>query len=110
MPVYEYECEQCGQISEHWLRISDPKPDKCPHCGGGPLKKIVSLSSFHLKGTGWYVTDYARKNGSPQNGKKPAKTESSEKKSDTVKEPKQSAESTEKTKASDSTKSGHSST
>ena len=78
MPIYEYECQQCGKLSEHWLRAHDPAPDKCPHCQGGPLVKQISLSSFHLKGSGWYATDYAKKNGgtasSPPAPKKEAAT------------------------------------
>ncbi|MDP8255428.1 MAG: zinc ribbon domain-containing protein [Candidatus Alcyoniella australis] len=67
MPIYEYECQQCGKLSEHWQKTTDGPPENCPHCQGGPLRKIVSLSTFHLKGTGWYVTDYARKNGDAKN-------------------------------------------
>jgi len=61
MPIYEYECENCGQIEEAWQRISDAPLDTCKNCQG-KLCKIVSQSSFHLKGTGWYVTDYSGKN------------------------------------------------
>ena len=60
MPIYEYECEQCHEITEAWQKFSDPPLSKCPHCGG-KLHKIISLNSFHLKGEGWYVTDYKRK-------------------------------------------------
>jgi putative FmdB family regulatory protein len=60
MPIYEYECENCGQIEEAWQKISDAPLDTCNKCQG-KLNKIVSQSSFHLKGTGWYVTDYSGK-------------------------------------------------
>ncbi|MBU1274528.1 MAG: zinc ribbon domain-containing protein [Proteobacteria bacterium] len=63
MPFYEYECCKCNQISEALQKVSDPPLKKCPHCGG-KLKKIISLNSFHLKGGGWYVTDYKGKNSS----------------------------------------------
>lgn len=59
MPVYEYECTECGEVEEALQKISDPPLQKCPNCKG-KLKKLISQSSFHLKGSGWYVTDYAR--------------------------------------------------
>ena len=57
MPVYEYQCTECGQIEEALQKISDPPRETCSHCRGN-LKKLISQSSFHLKGSGWYVTDY----------------------------------------------------
>ena len=81
MPVYEYECSECGNIEEAFQKMSDPPLKECSKCKG-KLKKLVSHSSFHLKGSGWYVTDYGgSKTGScstnscPKNNKgcKPAK-------------------------------------
>ena len=60
MPIYEYECTKCGNIEEARQKFSDKPLTKCKHCSG-KLHKIVSQSTFHLKGTGWYVTDYADK-------------------------------------------------
>ena len=60
MPIYEYECSKCGQIEEIFQKFSDKPLVKCQDCGG-KLNKLISQSSFHLKGTGWYVTDYANK-------------------------------------------------
>ena len=60
MPLYEYECTQCGQIEEALQKFSDKPLKKCRHCSGS-LRKLISNSSFHLKGSGWYVTDYAKK-------------------------------------------------
>ncbi len=60
MPIYEYECEGCGGKFEVWQKITDPPLERCEKCGG-TLRKLVSQSSFILKGSGWYVTDYARK-------------------------------------------------
>jgi putative FmdB family regulatory protein len=60
MPLYEYECVHCGQIEEVLQKFSDKPLRKCCHCSGS-LRKLISNSSFHLKGTGWYVTDYANK-------------------------------------------------
>jgi putative FmdB family regulatory protein len=60
MPIYEYECSKCGRIDEVLQKFSDKPLVKCKHCSG-KLYKLVSQSSFHLKGTGWYITDYANK-------------------------------------------------
>ena len=60
MPIYEYQCEQCGAIEEALQKFSDKPLTKCGHCSGR-LHKLISQSAFHLKGTGWYVTDYAGK-------------------------------------------------
>ena len=57
MPVYEYQCTKCGQIEEAFQKIFDSPLETCPHCKGH-LKKLISQSTFHLKGSGWYVTDY----------------------------------------------------
>ena len=62
MPVYEYECTKCGHHTEILQNISDPPITKCELCKGD-MKKLISQSSFRLKGTGWYVTDYASKSG-----------------------------------------------
>jgi putative FmdB family regulatory protein len=59
MPIYEYVCTKCGDEFEQLQRFSEKPLEKCKKCGG-KLHKLISTSSFHLKGTGWYVTDYAR--------------------------------------------------
>ena len=64
MPIYEYECTKCGKIEEEIQKFSDKPMTKCKHCSG-KLHKLISQNSFHLKGTGWYVTDYANKSQSP---------------------------------------------
>jgi len=63
MPIYEYECLKCGKTTEAMQRFSDPPLAKCAHCEGR-LRKLISMSTFHLKGSGWYTTDYAGKNQS----------------------------------------------
>ena len=78
MPVYEYECQKCKQITEAMQKFSDPPLTRCPHCAGR-LRKMISRSAFHLKGSGWYVTDYARKEDSAPEGKKDKPAESSTK-------------------------------
>lgn len=59
MPIYEYECIDCGKKFEVMQRFNDRPLETCSHCGGH-LHKLISHSSFILKGNGWYVTDYAR--------------------------------------------------
>jgi putative FmdB family regulatory protein len=72
MPIYEYECTKCGKVEEAFQRFSDKPLSKCKQCSGR-LHKLVSHSSFHLKGSGWYVTDYANKSKSTSS--KPQKAE-----------------------------------
>lgn len=57
MPIYEYKCTKCGHQTELWQKISDSDLTKCDLCKG-KMRKLISQSSFHLKGSGWYVTDY----------------------------------------------------
>jgi putative FmdB family regulatory protein len=59
MPIYEYECLACGRTIEAFQKFSDAPLIRCQHCQGR-LKKLISNTSFQLKGSGWYVTDYAR--------------------------------------------------
>ncbi|MEJ5358781.1 MAG: FmdB family zinc ribbon protein [Desulfobacterales bacterium] len=59
MPIYEYECERCGAVEEVFQKFSDKPLSRCPKCSG-KMHKLISQSTFHLKGSGWYVTDYAR--------------------------------------------------
>ncbi|MBA2848926.1 zinc ribbon domain-containing protein [Thermosulfuriphilus ammonigenes] len=75
MPIYEYQCQSCGQIFEVWQKISEKPLEVCQSCGG-PVKKLISHTSFQLKGSGWYVTDYARKGGGEKKeGQSEKKTE-----------------------------------
>ena len=68
MPLYEYECTDCGHLTEALQRLGDPPLSECPRCGG-PLKKLLSAPAFQFKGSGWYVTDYARKGQSDAEAK-----------------------------------------
>lgn len=61
MPIYEYQCENCGETNEVLQKFSDAPLSQCPGCGG-QMHKLMSMNSFQLKGNGWYVTDYAGKN------------------------------------------------
>ena len=75
MPLYEYKCSSCGRVFEVLQRFSDPPLDVHENCGG-EVERLLSLSALQFKGTGWYVTDYARASsrdqhspGSGENGK-----------------------------------------
>ena len=89
MPLYEYQCEECGQRFERIRKFSDPPLEEpCPKCGG-PIKKLISSPAIQFKGKGWYVTDYA-KSGSTEPSKSEAATSeaSADAKSDAKKETK----------------------
>ncbi|HNR52101.1 MAG: Zinc ribbon domain protein [Deltaproteobacteria bacterium ADurb.BinA179] len=77
MPIYEYKCLKCHHEFEAVQKFSDAPVCQCSVCGG-PVKKLISRSSFHLKGSGWYLTDYAKKNG-PTDSKSSSETSSSSK-------------------------------
>ena len=61
MPIYEYHCQKCG-VFEVTQRITESPLTTCPTCAGD-IRRLISLTSFVLKGSGWYATDYARSNG-----------------------------------------------
>jgi len=58
MPIYEYQCDNCQQVTEAWQSLSEEPLSTCQSCSG-PLKKLISMSSFHLKGGGWYADGYS---------------------------------------------------
>ena len=57
MPIYEFQCLECGRRTERLQRFEDPPLAACPHCGG-EVKKLISAPAVQFKGSGWYVTDY----------------------------------------------------
>lgn len=64
MPLYEYQCEACGNRYELIRKFSDPPLETCVKCGvAGQVQKLVSSPAFQFKGSGWYITDYAKKSG-----------------------------------------------
>jgi putative FmdB family regulatory protein len=84
MPLYEYECKKCHHRFEKIQKFSDPHVKKCPECGG-PVEQVISAPAVQFKGSGWYVTDYA-KSSSPSNkapnGDKAEKGDKKESKTD----------------------------
>ncbi|MBN1253690.1 MAG: zinc ribbon domain-containing protein [Deltaproteobacteria bacterium] len=73
MPIYEYQCTKCDRIIEVMQKITDEPLETCSYCKGS-LRRLMSLNSFHLKGNGWYVTDYKDKgkDKGKDNGEKPS--------------------------------------
>ena len=75
MPIYEYKCSNCGEVFEAFQKISDQPLTECKHCRGR-VEKLISHSSFQLKGAGWYLTDYAKKSQPSGSSSDSAKTTS----------------------------------
>ena len=97
MPIYEYGCAVCGHELEAWQKISEKPKKVCPACGARKLERLISNTSFQLKGTGWYVTDYAKKGSSaPPSTKTGSKSDNSTTSADSAK-----SETKTSTKASD---------
>ena len=79
MPLYEYQCDDCGRLFELIRKFSDPPLDKCPHCGGR-VHKLFSSPAIQFKGSGFYITDYAKKDQSaPPSGDTKSDSPSQEK-------------------------------
>jgi putative FmdB family regulatory protein len=128
MPLYEYECDDCGRRFEKIQKFSDPLEDKCPTCGGH-VRKLASSPAIQFKGSGFYITDYAKKDhtaaakadrdesGKPEKSEASGKGEKSEKsdrpeksdKSDSAKKPDTSAASASSTSSKGSGESASSS-
>jgi len=104
MPLYEYQCDACGHRFEHIQKFSDPLLTVCPKCDG-VLHKLVSSPAFQFKGTGWYVTDYAKKDKGAEAEKSP---DGKDTKSDTKSDKTDKTTSGGSTSASDSSKSASS--
>ena len=74
MPLYEYQCDACSHRFERIQKFSDPPIETCPNCGG-TVRKLLSSPAIQFKGSGWYITDYAKKS-SPDSGKAGGSTSS----------------------------------
>jgi len=92
MPLYEYECKKCHHRFEKIQKFSDRHTKKCPECGG-PIEQLVSAAAVRFKGSGWYVTDYAKKSSGSSDSSKAS----------------ESSNSSDSSKSGDSAKSGDSS-
>ena len=108
MPIYEYECRGCGEVHEFIQKFSDSPKRKCPSCGKLRLKKLISAAAFHLKGDGWYVTDFRDKGKSKD--KDQGKSDSPESSSDSTSESKSSESKSADSKSAGSKSKGESKT
>lgn len=72
MPLYEYECDACGNRFEQIQKFSDPPADVCPKCGERTLQKLMSSPAIKFKGSGFYINDYAPKGAAGTDSKEPA--------------------------------------
>ncbi|MGE5359333.1 MAG: FmdB family zinc ribbon protein [Bacteroidales bacterium] len=108
MPLYEYQCDACGATFEMiHQRFSDPPVDTCRVCGGGPVHKLLSAPAIQFKGSGWYVTDYAKKSMTDARKADAAESSSASPASDKAKEtPKDTPKASTDTSSAGSTKSG----
>ena len=88
MPLYEYQCEACGQRFEVIRKFSDPPLEVCSLCGKGPVQRLLSSPAIQFKGSGWYITDYAQKGKSSESstGAKSDSNSSETKSTDTKKD------------------------
>jgi putative FmdB family regulatory protein len=102
MPLYEYECSACGHRFERIQKFSDPPVEECPNCGKKNVQKLMSSPAIQFKGSGWYITDYAR--ASKESGKESKESKESRESKDSKesKESKESAESKTSTGAKES--------
>ena len=105
MPLYEYQCGKCSHRFEKIQKFTDPAPDACPACGEGPVTRLPSSPAIQFKGTGWYITDYAKKSSTDAGS-----TSSSGSGGEKKKEGGEKSESSTKTDTSTSTSSSSTST
>ena len=103
LPLYEYRCEACGAQFEVIRKFSDPPLDVCTKCGKGPVEKLISSPAFQFKGSGWYITDYARKSESSGSGESASaeKSDKAEKKDSPAASDSKDSKATKDTKTSE---------
>ncbi len=108
MPIYEYRCKSCGFQKEFLQKMGAPVLSACPECGNHALGKMVTAAGFHLKGTGWYATDF-KNGGKPQQKPSDANGEKAGEKAgadapDKADAPKEASKPAEESKSTDSAK------
>jgi len=101
MPLYEYECKKCHHRFERIQKFSDPHVKKCPDCGG-PIEQVISAPAVQFKGSGWYVTDYAKKSSAPSSSNSSNGDSSSKKEGKSKSEETSKSESSQKSESSKS--------
>jgi putative FmdB family regulatory protein len=108
MPLYEYECKKCGHRFEKIQKFSDQMVKKCPECGG-QVEQMISAPAVQFKGSGWYVTDYAKKPSSPGSSGADSGSKDTDKKDDKPKSDTSSKDSKESSSKQTSSKDSSSS-
>ena len=103
MPLYEYRCDACGHRFEQIQKFSDPPVEVCPNCGERSVQKLLSSPAIQFKGSGWYITDYARKGGGGDAASKSADSDKSEKSEKSEKKEKDSKSGPSETKSASDT-------
>ena len=103
MPMYEYECDACGHRFERIQKFSDPPVEECPNCGERKVQKLLSSPAIQFKGSGWYITDYAKKGSVGAESSKESSKESKESKESGKESAKESTKSTESKESKSST-------
>jgi putative FmdB family regulatory protein len=99
MPLYEYECKKCGHRFEKIQKFSDKMVKKCPECGG-QVEQMISAPAVQFKGSGWYVTDYAKKTSSAGSSGEGGASKDKDKKEEKAKPDSSSKESSSKESSS----------
>src|SRR6266446_7620244 len=99
MPIYEYRCLDCGHQFELMQKFSDPPAETCTSCSG-TVTKLISRSAFHLKGSGWYMTDYGKNGSNKTSGSSEETKSTSEETKSTSNESKESKSSGESSSSS----------
>jgi putative FmdB family regulatory protein len=103
MPLYEYECDACGQRFELIQKFSDAPAQFCTACGKGPVRRLLSSPAIQFKGSGWYITDYSQKGKSDSASASGGKSDAAETKGETKKETKTEKTSDKKAEAKSDT-------
>jgi putative FmdB family regulatory protein len=103
MPLYEYQCKKCAHRFEKIQKFSDKPIKKCPECGG-PVEKLLTAAAVQFKGSGWYVTDYAKKSQAPSSDSGSKDSKDAKDSKDSKKEEKKSETSTKESKKADKQK------
>jgi putative FmdB family regulatory protein len=105
MPLYEYQCRECDTRFERIERVSAPSDGVCPSCGG-PARRLLGAPALQFKGSGWYVTDYGKGNGSKPDSAAPSEHEAASESKTEASTPSETSTKTEtSTKSESSTKS-----
>jgi len=103
MPLYEYECKKCHHRFERIQKFSDPHVKKCPDCAG-PIEQVISAPAVQFKGSGWYVTDYAKKTAGASSSNSTNGDSASNKEDKPKSEDSQKSESSKKSEGSSKSK------